>query len=92
MDLNWLRKQIGFVSQDPILFSGTIRENIAYGLDLDTSWKSYDEHIAMLKTPEIHAQIENAAAKANALGFISKFAVCSSYYLYTFFFFFNFRL
>ena len=29
--LNDLRRQIGIVSQDPILFSGTIRENISYG-------------------------------------------------------------
>ena len=26
-----LRRQIGIVSQEPILFSGTIRENISYG-------------------------------------------------------------
>ena len=30
-DLNWLRSQIGIVSQEPILFDGTIAENIAYG-------------------------------------------------------------
>ncbi|WP_238655926.1 ABC transporter ATP-binding protein [Paenibacillus piscarius] len=31
MKLNTLRKQIGIVQQDVFLFSGTIRENIAYG-------------------------------------------------------------
>lgn len=31
MKLNALRKQIGIVQQDVFLFSGTIRENIAYG-------------------------------------------------------------
>eukprot|EP01120_Amphizonella_sp_Union-15-10_P000556 TRINITY_DN10581_c0_g1_i1.p1 TRINITY_DN10581_c0_g1~~TRINITY_DN10581_c0_g1_i1.p1 ORF type:complete len:620 (+),score=126.41 TRINITY_DN10581_c0_g1_i1:67-1860(+) len=31
MDLTWLRSQIGLVSQEPILFSGTIRENIMHG-------------------------------------------------------------
>lgn len=31
MKLNSLRKQIGIVQQDVFLFSGTIRENIAYG-------------------------------------------------------------
>lgn len=31
MTLSSLRKQIGIVQQDVFLFSGTIRENIAYG-------------------------------------------------------------
>lgn len=33
-DLNpkWLRQNIGAVNQEPVLFSGTIRENILYGL------------------------------------------------------------
>jgi ATP-binding cassette subfamily B (MDR/TAP) protein 1 len=30
-DLRWLRSQIGLVSQEPILFGGTIAENIRYG-------------------------------------------------------------
>ena len=29
--LDWLREQVGVLQQDTILFSGTIRENIAYG-------------------------------------------------------------
>lgn len=33
MELNvkWLRQQIGLVSQEPVLFDTTIRENIRYG-------------------------------------------------------------
>ncbi|OMO93902.1 hypothetical protein CCACVL1_06264 [Corchorus capsularis] len=31
MKLSWLRQQMGLVSQEPILFNETIRENIAYG-------------------------------------------------------------
>lgn len=34
MNLQWWRSQIGFVSQEPVLFDASIRENIAYG---DTS-------------------------------------------------------
>ncbi len=30
-DLRWLRSQIGLVSQEPILFGGTVAENIRYG-------------------------------------------------------------
>jgi ATP-binding cassette subfamily B (MDR/TAP) protein 1 len=29
--LKWLRRQIGLVSQEPVLFNDTIRANIAYG-------------------------------------------------------------
>ncbi|HXH82539.1 MAG TPA: ABC transporter ATP-binding protein, partial [Candidatus Tectomicrobia bacterium] len=31
LDLTWLRRRIALVLQEPIIFSGTIRENIAYG-------------------------------------------------------------
>ena len=31
MDLTWLRQQIALVLQEPIMFSGTLAENIAYG-------------------------------------------------------------
>jgi ATP-binding cassette subfamily B (MDR/TAP) protein 10 len=31
INLHWWREQIGVVSQEPVLFAGTIRENIAYG-------------------------------------------------------------
>ena len=33
LDLKWLRTNIGIVSQEPILKSGTIKENILYGVD-----------------------------------------------------------
>jgi ABC-type multidrug transport system fused ATPase/permease subunit len=32
LTLESLRKQIGFISQEPFLFHGTIRENIAFGV------------------------------------------------------------
>jgi len=32
LDLETYRRQVGFVPQDPFLFSGTVRENIRYGL------------------------------------------------------------
>ena len=33
--LEWLRAQVAVVLQDTVLFSGTVRENIAYGTDAD---------------------------------------------------------
>ena len=50
-----LRREVGVVFQDASLFSGTIRENLAYGLDGVT-----DE------------QLEAAATRANAMGFVDK--------------------
>jgi ABC-type multidrug transport system fused ATPase/permease subunit len=35
--LRWVRNQVGVLLQDTILFSGTVRENIAYGTDADQS-------------------------------------------------------
>jgi ATP-binding cassette subfamily B protein len=31
LELGWLRQQIGLVLQEPIIFSGSLRDNIAYG-------------------------------------------------------------
>ncbi|XP_048488083.1 ATP-dependent translocase ABCB1 [Plutella xylostella] len=33
MNLNWLRSSLGVVGQEPVLFRGTIYENIAFGAD-----------------------------------------------------------
>ena len=37
INVKWLRDQIGIVSQEPILFGCSIRENIEYGRDNVTS-------------------------------------------------------
>ena len=39
INISWLRNNIGIVSQEPILTSGTIRENILYGVDNYTEKK-----------------------------------------------------
>jgi ABC-type transport system involved in cytochrome bd biosynthesis fused ATPase/permease subunit len=35
--VEWLRQQIGYVGQEPILFAASIRENIAYGMPDSTA-------------------------------------------------------
>ncbi len=58
IDLQKWRQAIGYVSQDIPILSGTIRENICYGLE---------------SMPE-HEEIEQAARLANAHEFIQKLA------------------
>jgi ATP-binding cassette subfamily B (MDR/TAP) protein 1 len=64
LNVKWLRSQIGLVSQEPTLFSTTIRRNVEHGL---------------VGTPHEHASseeklqiVKEACIKANADGFISK--------------------
>ncbi|MFW5998933.1 MAG: ABC transporter ATP-binding protein, partial [Halanaerobiaceae bacterium] len=53
-DKNTLRKQIGFILQETLLFSGTIRENIGYG----KPDASEDEIIHAAKIAQAHQFIE----------------------------------
>jgi ABC-type multidrug transport system fused ATPase/permease subunit len=44
LDLQWLRRHIGYVQQEPSLFGLTIRENICYGVtDRDVSQEELDQ-------------------------------------------------
>ena len=57
INLQWLRSQIGIVSQEPILFDCSIRENIAYG---DNSREvPMDEIIQAAIGANIHNFIQN---------------------------------
>lgn len=55
LDCRWYKRQIAIVSQEPVLFAGSIRENICYGLD---------------ESEVTDADVEAACDKANALNFI----------------------
>lgn len=56
-DLNprWYHSQVALVSQEPVLFSGTIRDNIIYGID---------------KNQISDEEIDEACRNANAYDFI----------------------
>ena len=64
--LSWLRQQIGLVSQEPVLFSGSIFENIAAGKG--GGGGGGDEEGGALATM---AEVEEAAKLANAHTFIT---------------------
>ncbi|CAK4731280.1 unnamed protein product [Aphanomyces euteiches] len=61
LNLHWLRSQIGLVGQEPVLFVGTIAENIASGISDYTS------------LPDLQERVEAAAKMANAHNFIMQF-------------------
>ena len=67
LNIKWLRSQVGYVGQEPVLFSGSIADNIAYGLDIDKSKLSPPEQ------ERLRERIIIAAKKANAHDFIREF-------------------
>ncbi|XP_063679336.1 ATP-dependent translocase ABCB1-like isoform X1 [Bolinopsis microptera] len=61
INVSYLRKQIGLVSQEPILFDTSIAENIMYG-DLDRQI-SESEIIEVAKSANIHEFVDNLPEK-----------------------------
>ncbi|KAJ5114350.1 hypothetical protein NUU61_000109 [Penicillium alfredii] len=63
LNLQWLRKQVQLVQQEPVLFAGTVFDNIASGL-VGTPWENESE-------PEKLVRVKEAAQIAFAHDFIS---------------------
>ena len=57
LNLSWLRRQIGIVSQEPVLFDATIAENIRYGALYRQV--TDEEVIKAAKSANIHTFIES---------------------------------
>ncbi|RYP09620.1 hypothetical protein DL764_001162 [Monosporascus ibericus] len=50
LNISWLRTQIRLVQQEPVLFSGTVFENVAFGLvGTQYAGASYERKIALVK-------------------------------------------
>ena len=67
MNLPWLRSQIGFVQQEPILFNLSIRDNIAYGDN--TRFVTQEEIEQAAKRANIHDLIVSFPEVRNRLFF-----------------------
>lgn len=60
-NLQWLRRQIGLVSQEPILFDATIADNIRFGAnfrdvtdeEVETAAKNADIHDFIMSLPQV---------------------------------------
>ncbi|RKO87292.1 P-loop containing nucleoside triphosphate hydrolase protein, partial [Blyttiomyces helicus] len=64
LNVNWLRRQIGYVTQEPVLFKGTLWENVAHGL--------IGTPDATLPKPQLLEKVIEACKFANAHNFISE--------------------
>ena len=70
LGIQWLRSQIGLVSQEPVLFDRSIRENIQYG---DNSREvTMDEVIAAARMANIHSFVESLPQARIALSSIQR--------------------
>jgi ABC-type multidrug transport system fused ATPase/permease subunit len=58
LNVKWLRQQIGFVGQEPVLFSGSIAENLRYGKlnatqeEIEEACKSANAHNFISEFPD----------------------------------------
>jgi ATP-binding cassette subfamily B (MDR/TAP) protein 1 len=71
LNVRWLRSQIGYVGQEPVLFKGSVEENIAFGLGNNITNAGINDEAAF--DGEIKKKIIAAAKLANAHDFISEF-------------------
>lgn len=67
LNLQWLREQIGIVSQEPNLFDTTIRRNILYGLSFSTEQELEKEY----GKEKLEEMVIKACESANCWKFIS---------------------
>lgn len=67
LNSRWLRNQIGYVGQEPYLFSGTIADNISDGIDREISGQ------VNISDEIIRERVEAAAKLANCHDFIMSF-------------------
>ena len=65
LNIQWLRSQIGLVSQEPVLFNTTIADNIRYGAnfrevtdsEVKAAAKAANIHNFIMGLPEVHTML-----------------------------------
>ena len=73
LHIQWLRAQMGIVSQEPVLFDSSIKENIAYG---DNSREvPMDEIIEAARKANIHTFIESLPMVKIVMLFLSYYKI-----------------
>ncbi|KAG8739819.1 hypothetical protein FRC10_005080 [Ceratobasidium sp. 414] len=74
LNLAWIRSQIGYVAQEPQLFTASIFENVAFGLNA-TPWElptsTFDPNYPA-RLAEARTLVENALKQAQAWDFVCK--------------------
>ena len=74
MDLHWLRSQVGLVSQEPVLFSCSVRENICYGRpdatqeEVQKAAEAANAHSFIQKLPEGYSTQVQTSARVGFFG------------------------
>ncbi|KAJ3296002.1 ATP-binding cassette, sub-B (MDR TAP), member 4, partial [Blyttiomyces sp. JEL0837] len=71
LNVSWLRNQIGIVSQEPVLFDQTVRQNLVLGMK-DEELNGNGNGGRGLSKSDIDARVKKACVVANAWDFIQK--------------------
>ena len=73
LNIRWLRRQLGLVSQEPVLFNASIADNIRYGANFKEV--SDEEVTEAAKSANIHSFIESLpqVKKANSILEVASF-------------------
>ena len=71
LNVHWLRKHIGVVSQEPVLFATSIAENIRYGSDnvtdqqIQEAAKQANAHDFIMKLPQVCTILDIVSRQTN---------------------------
>merc|ERR1711907_750641 len=73
LDASWLRQQMAFVQQEPVLFGTSIRENLLYGCHARAHSLGFAESTEVAVSSWSDEHLQKACEQANAYSFISDF-------------------